>query len=161
MGSAAHNNRIERANDGIRIGASSSNDDEVPAIWRGDTPRNTVNRARVIGNVITTQPIAPEVKTFGIFLGNIGSSSVSQNDVGAAIPLPQSDNQPRPHFGIYQFGYRGPRMIMSENTVRDLYNGYAVLPTLDGSQRGVWRLRDNGSSNCLREAVLATDVTWI
>lgn len=149
-------NRIEGALDGIRI-AASSDADPVPATWTGVQPPNIVQNARVNGNVIGVQPLSDTVDAHGIFLGHVESASVSENIIsGVGVG---SAKVVKPHFGLYQHGYRGTRLTISENSARLLFHGFAVVPYLDPQEGvGIWRLRDNGARSCVRPYIAATDV---
>lgn len=153
-------NRIEGALDGVRI-AASSDADPVPAAWVTQQPPNIVQNARVTGNVIGLQPLADTADAHGIFLGHVESASVSENIISGITQSFDQDNV-RPHFGLYQHGYRGTRLTISENTARLLYHGFVVVPAVDPSEGvGIWRLRDNGARGCVRPYVVASDVDVI
>ncbi|MCQ0091208.1 DUF6519 domain-containing protein [Roseovarius sp. M141] len=149
-------NRIEGANDAIRVAASTSGDPN-PSDWRQRRPPNTVRRARIEGNVITLQPVASGVEGHGIYLGHVDNVTVGQNDISGGGTLPNS-KVIMPHFGLYQYGYRGPRFTVTENTVTNLYHGYAVVPELYDDVTGIWRLRDNATQGCPRPFAVATGV---
>ena len=127
----------------------------------GPRPRNVVDRARVNGNVITTQPVAAEMDSHGIFLGNVENVSVGENDISAASGILPDPDRVTPHFGVFQFGYRGSRLTMTENSVTNLYHGFAVIPDLADQLSGIWRLRDNAAAGCPRNYVFATGVEVI
>ncbi|WP_341368395.1 DUF6519 domain-containing protein [Yoonia sp. BS5-3] len=153
-------NRIDGALDGIRI-AASSDADPVPADWVVVQPPNIVQNARVSGNVIGVQPLADTVDAHGIFLGHVESASVGENIISGAAQSTPNDN-PMPHFGLYQHGYRGTRLTISENSARRLYHGFAVVPAIDPQDGlGVYRLRDNGARSCVRPYVVAVNVQVI
>ncbi len=149
-------NRIEGANDGIRVAASTSGDPNPPE-WRQQRPPNTVRRARIEGNVIAVQPLASGVEAHGIYLGHVDSVTVGQNDISGG-DRPSNPDLIMPQFGVYQFGYRGPRFTVSENTVRNLCHGYAVVPELYEEGTGLWRLRDNAAQGSARPFAVATGV---
>lgn len=148
-------NRIERAIDGIRI-AASSNADALPPNWTRTRPDNTVARAVVENNSITVQPLSAQTAAFGVFLGHVDNVSVSRNDISSVNTSNTDDSSP--HFGVHQFGFRGPRITISENTVTALRFGYAVIPTLDDGVSGIWRLRDNATSQVISAYVTANGV---
>ncbi len=150
------NNRIEGANDGIRVGASSRRD-ALPPTWGLRRPANTVARARIEGNVIAVMPLATTTDMHGVFLGHVDNATIGQNDISGGA-TPASPNLPRPHFGIYQYGYRGPRLTATENTVTNLHNGFAIIPTLFDDLSGIWRLRDNATPGCANTFVLGSGV---
>ncbi|SLN59695.1 hypothetical protein ROA7450_03092 [Roseovarius albus] len=150
-------NRIEGAIDGIRI-AASSDADPVPASWIGREPPNIVRRARITGNVIGVRPLSETTDAHGIYLGHVESVSVGENELSGPS-LPFDDDRPQPHFGLYQHGYRGARLTITENTARSFYHGFAVVPTIDPvGGVGIWRLRDNATRNCARPYALASDI---
>lgn len=147
-------NRIEGALDGVRV-AASSDADPVPADWVTEQPPNIVQNARISGNVIGLQPLADAADAHGIYLGHVESASVSENIISGTTV---TDNL-RPHFGVYQHGYRGTRLTISENSVRALYHGFVVVPAVDPSAgSGIWRLRDNGARSCPQPYIVAPGV---
>lgn len=151
-------NRIEGAIDGIRV-AASSRSDERPPRWIKQRPANDVARAVIEGNVITVQPLSDQTAAHGVYLGHVRNVSVGRNDVTPGDLGPGSPDVPKPHFGVYQFGHRGPRLTIGENTVAGLHHGYVVIPTIDPAAGvGVWRLRDNGIAGVERPYVVASDV---
>lgn len=152
------NNRIERAIDGIRI-AASSNADALPPNWTRIRPGNTVARAVVENNSITVQPLSAQTTAFGVFLGHVDNVSVNRNDISAVMGSIGDDLTP--HFGVHQFGFRGPRITISENTVTALRFGYAVIPTLANGVSGIWRLRDNATSQVISPYVTGNGVDVI
>ncbi|MEE4109666.1 MAG: DUF6519 domain-containing protein [Halieaceae bacterium] len=151
-------NRIEGANDGIRV-AASSRSDPLPPGWNRERPDNTVVRVRIEGNVIAVSPVASTTDAHGVFLGHVDNATVGQNDIsGGAAP---NGKLPRPHFGVYQYGYRGPRLTVTENTVTNLFHGFAIIPEISDALTGIWRLRDNATPGCARPTVLASGVQVI
>jgi hypothetical protein len=151
-------NRIENALDGIRI-AASSDADPVPATWRTTMPPNTVRRARINGNSVMILPLSDSVEAHGIYLGHVDSVSVGENDLTCSERVRNLD-RPRPHFGLYQHGYRGARLTVTENTARSFHTGFAIVPAgIDPSGGvGIWRLRDNAPRACIRPYAVAPDV---
>ncbi len=153
------NNRIDGAADAIHVAASTSSDPNPPA-WREGRPPNTVQRARIVGNVIALRPLATVTVSRGIYLGHVDNVTIGQNDItgGTRPPDPKSI---APHFGVYQFGYRGSRLTATENTVTNLFHGYAVIPELFEQVQGIWRVRDNAAPGCVRHYVVASQVSVI
>ena len=78
----------------------------------------------------------------------------------ANADAPENDTR-APHFGVHQFGFRGPRVTLSENTVVGLAYGYAVIPSLSSDLAGVWRLRDNAAAQVSFPYVFGTGVQVI
>ncbi|SIT01796.1 hypothetical protein SAMN05421759_11055 [Roseivivax lentus] len=149
-------NTITRATDGIRIAASTSNDREPPR-WRDTRPDNRVIRAIITGNVIEVRPLATTASAFGIFLGHADRVSASENLISGPGGISDND-RPRPHYGLYQFGWRGAHLTWSMNGVEGLYNGYFVGPETSSQPNRRWQLRDNATSGTVRAYVLAPDV---
>lgn len=148
-------NRIEGATDGIRVAASAPNDPNPPD-WRRVAPPNIVHRARIEGNVITLRSAANSLPAHGVYLGHVGNVTVGQNDItGETPPKPEFSV---PQFGIHQYGHRGPRLTMTENTVTDLFAGFAVIPELMEKLFGIWRLRDNAAPGCFLPFVVVPQV---
>ena len=153
-------NRIERAIDGIRIAASGLTDRRPPA-WQLLRPTNSVTRVTVNANTVTVAPLSLQTAAFGIFLGHVDSATVGGNDIRLAnADAPENDTR-APHFGVHQFGFRGPRVTLSENTVVGLAYGYAVIPSLSSDLAGVWRLRDNAAAQVSFPYVFGTGVQVI
>ena len=152
-------NRIEGANDAIRVAASTDND-ALPPNWHERRPDNTVARVRIEGNVIALIPLATTTAVHGVFLGHVDNATVGQNDI-TGDARPPNPKIPRPHFGVYQYGYRGARLTATENTVTNLFHGFAIIPELSDILGGVWRLRDNATPGCAIHTVLASGVQVI
>lgn len=141
-----HGNRIDGANDGIRIAASGGKD-SIPPKWQETAPRNRVRRAVVSDNTIAVVPLSSVTESCGIYVGHVERMQAKANVIeGQSGPI---GDLARPHFGMYQFGWRGPHLTWSENAVTGIHTGYAVLPKLD--LPGLWRLRDNSADNVVRE----------
>ena len=153
-------NQIIRANDGIRVGASSRTD-ERPPTWRQRAPANRVRRTRIEGNVISVAPISRLSRAHGIYLGHVESVSVGQNCIDGASEFTPAPKIPTPQFGLFQFGYRGPRLTVTENTVTRLFHGYVVAPDLFDDIAGIWRLRDNATQGVIQPYVYALGVSVI
>lgn len=152
-------NRIEDANDGIRLAASGYADD-APPVWRNQAPANRLAHAVVSGNTITLNPLSSATPAHGIFLGHSARATVGQNCVTMAASFYRVDPV-APHFGICQFGWRGPLLTMTENNVAGMDNGIAVIPGLIDAPRGLWRLRDNAAFRTRRAYVTAAGVDVI
>lgn len=152
-------NRIEAANDGIRIAASGRGDPREP-IWRSRPPANRIAHAVVSGNTITLNPLSSATPAHGLFLGHVARASVGQNSVAMAEGLFPVE-APAPHFGICQFGWRGQLLTICENHVTGMDTGIAVIPGLADIVRGVWRLRDNAALRTRRAYVTAQAVDVI
>jgi hypothetical protein len=150
-------NRIDGALDGIRIAASSRSDPNPPN-WRMATPPNIVQRARITGNVIGVAPLAETVEAHGIYLGHVENVSVGENVISGPGGVIGDPDRPAPHFGLYQYGYRGARMTVTENSASALWHGYVVAPSISDNVTGIWRLRDNSARGCNRPYVLASGV---
>ncbi|RQP04700.1 MAG: hypothetical protein D1H97_16570 [Paracoccus sp. BP8] len=149
-------NRIEGADCGIRIAASSARD-EVPPRWRDHRPGNAIRHALVNGNTILLRPASTATPAFGLFMGHGDRLLASQNSVlGEDQPL--RGDLPSPHFGFCQFGWRGDQLVWSENRAAQLTNGFAVIPALREARAGIWRLRDNAAPDTLRAYVVAAGV---
>lgn len=140
-------NHITGALDGIRI-AASSDADPVPADWRGATPPNIVECARIHGNVIEVTPLTETVEVHGVYLGHVSHVSVSENTISGTSGQAAGLDVAYPHFGVFQFGFRGPRLTITENSASALGYGFAVMPGLSDILRGTWRLRDNAPWTC-------------
>lgn len=152
-------NRIEGANDGIRIAASGT-DDPTPPRWREGAPPNRIAHAVISGNTITLNPLSNVSPAHGIYLGHVTRATLGQNSVSMADASFRSDTV-APHFGICQFGWRGPLLMVSENHVTGMENGIAVIPGLAEDLRGIWRLRDNAALRTRRAYVVASGVEVI
>lgn len=149
-------NRIEDANDGIRLAASGTDDPDPPS-WRSRRPKNRILHAVIEGNTITLNPLSSASAAHGIYLGHVERASLSRNSV--LMPDKFRVDAVMPHFGIFQFGWRGQLLTISENQVSGMENGIAVAPTLDEGPRGIWILRDNAAARTRRAFVLAQGVT--
>lgn len=149
-------NRIEDANDGIRL-AASGRDDPNPPNWRDGTPPNRIAHAVVSGNTVTLNPLSSATPAHGIVLGHVERATLGQNSV--TLPFGRRVEPVAPHFGICQFGWRGPLLAISENQVGGMDNGIAVIPALSDAQTGIWRLRDNAALRTRRAYVLAPGVS--
>jgi hypothetical protein len=136
-------NRIEGANEGIRV-AASSRGDVVPPRWNDNRPENVVRRVMISQNTIALTPLSTATPAYGIFLGHADRQVVSENEVSGGT-LAETEHNP-PHFGIYQYGWRGPHLLWSANVVSDVFHGLVVMPQLREAQ-GLWRLRDNAAPN--------------
>lgn len=148
-------NRIEDANDGTRL-AASGRADPNPAQWRDRPPENRIGHAVISGNTITLNPLSSATPAHGLFLGHVARASIGQNSVTA--PDSFRAESVAPHFGICQFGWRGPLLTVSENNVAGMENGIAVIPSLGDAARGIWRLRDNAVFRTRRAYVTAPGV---
>ncbi len=153
-------NRIAGASDGIRV-AASSRGDRLPPDWRQRAPANRVQRTRIEGNVISVLPMTGRSRGHGIYLGHVDSVSVGQNCISGPVGFSPDPDIATPQFGIFQFGYRGPRLTITENTVSRLFHGYVVAPELSDDIFGIWRLRDNATDNVERPYVYASGVSVI
>lgn len=147
-------NRIEDANDGIRLAASGRADPNPPT-WRDRPPENRIGHAVISGNTITLNPLSSATPAHGVFLGHVARANISQNSVIAQGGRTESV---APHFGICQLGWRGPLLSIAENNVSGMENGIAVIPSLSDAARGVWRLRDNAAFRTRRAYVTALGV---
>lgn len=150
-------NRIEDANDGIRV-AASGHKDPMPPRWRTGRPPNHVAHARIEGNTITLNPLSSATNSYGILLGHSVRASISQNSVVLDRARMPQDSGPSPHFGIMQIGWRGPLLTISENRVEGMDNGIAVASVLSAQVRGLWRLRDNAAFGTRRAYITAAAV---
>ncbi len=148
-------NRIEDANDGIRI-AASGRDDPNPPNWRDGRPPNRIAHAVISGNTVTLNPFSSATPAHGIILGHAERATLGQNSV--TMPDRLRVAPVAPHFGICQFGWRGPLLMISENQVGGMENGIAVIPGLSDAQSGIWRLRDNAAQRTHRAYILAPGV---
>ena len=89
-------------------------------------------------------------------LGHVARASIGQNSVTAPDSL--RTESVAPHFGICQFGWRGPLLTLCENNVAGMDNGIAVIPGLVDAAQGIWRLRDNAVFRTRRAYVTAPGV---
>lgn len=148
-------NRIEDANDAIRLAASDVGDADPP-IWRDRAPQNRIAHAVISGNTVTLNPLSSATPAHGVFLGHVARVSIGQNSVTA--PQSLRVESVAPHFGICQFGWRGPLLTVAENNVAGMDNGIAVIPGLVDAPHGIWRLRDNAVFRTRRAYVTAPGV---
>lgn len=148
-------NRIEDTNDGIRLAASGTGDANPPR-WRDRRPDNCIRHAVIEGNTITLNPLSSASPAHGIYLGHVERASLSRNSV--QMPDKFRVDAVMPHFGIFQFGWRGQLLTISENQVSGMENGIAVVPSLNDGPRGIWILRDNAATRTRRAFVLAQGV---
>lgn len=150
-------NRIFAAQEGIRIGASSRGDKEVD--WTAGTPPpNLIKRAIVADNRIHIRPVSAVTNAFGIYLGHADRVNCDRNEVTA--PVTRSKFlATRPHFGLHQYGWRGPLLSWQANVVEHCGRGYLVAPDLSVDGRR-WVLRDNAAEACDEDRLLARGVFW-
>ncbi|MEM6466187.1 MAG: DUF6519 domain-containing protein, partial [Pseudomonadota bacterium] len=148
-------NSIERAIEGIRIAASSRRDPKPPT-WRTAVPPNLVRHARVRENVINVQPLSNQTTAYGIYFGHVSEITAGQNMITGAGLAGKGDFNP--HYGMYQFGFRGAHLVWSENRADTITNGFAVMPTIDDRRRGLWRLRDNSAFGTVNNFIVASGV---
>ena len=149
-------NRVEDANDAIRLAASGRKDPNPPN-WRDGRPPNRIAHAVICGNTITLNPFSSATPAHGIYLGHAERATLGQNSV--TMPDGLRAEPVAPHFGICQFGWRGSLLAISENQVAGMENGIAVIPGLNDSQTGIWRLRDNAALRTRRAYILAPGVS--
>lgn len=149
-------NRIEDANDGIRL-AASGREDPNPPIWRDRAPDNRIAHAVISGNTVTLNPLSSATPAHGICLGHVARANVGQNSV-TTTPGSYHVESVAPHFGICQIGWRGDLLSIAENSVSNLENGIAVIPGLSDGIRGIWRLRDNAVFRTRRAYLTAPGV---
>lgn len=151
-------NRIEGANDGIHIAAGTG--EEAKGAWRTGPPTNLVGRAVVNGNTVRLTPLSSATSATGIYFGHVDRLTAGQNAI-TGVGQTISGNVAVPHQGMAQYGWRGPHLTWTENTVRSMPTGYVVAPNFDGSSPNkVWRLRDNSGDDVGLIHLLATEVEW-
>ena len=149
--------RIEQAVDGIRI-AASSDDDARPPVWQSRRPRNTVARASIQDCVISVRPAATGTRARGIYIGHVDALRVEGCDISGQGTT-TIESRPVPQFGFYQYGWRGPRLTVSANSVSGVHFGFAVLPDIEPSDPGVWRLLHNATRGVIRPYAVTGNVT--
>jgi hypothetical protein len=136
-------NRIDGANEGIHIAASTRHSPETD--WTIEPPPTLISRAVISANTITLAPLSTATFAAGINLGHIDRVTASQNAITGNGQSANSDT-PLPHYGMRQYGWRGPHLTWTENTVRNLGYGFSVGPELKTTgQHRIWRLRDNSA----------------
>ncbi|WP_374637153.1 hypothetical protein, partial [Paracoccus sp. (in: a-proteobacteria)] len=117
---------------------------------------NRIAHAVISGNTVTLNPFSSATPAHGIILGHAERATLGQNSV--TMPDRLRVAPVAPHFGICQFGWRGPLLMISENQVGGMENGIAVIPGLSDAQSGIWRLRDNAAQRTHRAYILAPGV---
>ncbi|MEM8957352.1 MAG: DUF6519 domain-containing protein [Pseudomonadota bacterium] len=148
--------RIDAAVDGVRIAASSDGDARPPN-WQSRRPRNTVARASIQDCVIALRPAALGTRAHGVFVGHVDALRIEGCDITGQGAAPSPDRAV-PQFGVYQYGWRGPRLTMSANSVTNLHFGFAVLPDIKPSSPGVWRLLHNATRGVVRPYAVTGNV---
>lgn len=149
-------NRIEGAQNGVRIAASSRSDPVLPD-WQGAEPPNVVERATVERNVVALNPPAPGLPAHGVYLGHVRAADVTGNDVTG----PAGSVRDTLWYGIRSYGYRGRLLAVTRNAAANLGVGVSVMPDLepDGAWPGArWYVSGNGTLNVADEAELARGV---